>query len=188
MSVEASQAEMNRFVKVVDDFMRKYKALTAPKTRAAVIATQNPETISNYESTLARANTLKATIEGSIGAWNTAKSEYEFVQDSTSIRIGDAIDTVRGWFGYNPMGGLSALPAAAWIAGIVSAAYLLNKQIDNLLISISASRLQSQDPTLSRSQALMNASAVIKGPGLLGSIPLPLIGAGAIALFLIFRK
>ncbi len=214
-NAQATPQELNRFVQTVDEFMANYARLISPDTRAKVYATGNPALIGDYDSAVSQGRILKRTIETTVGAWNTAKAAWQSVTGATSTAIGDAIDEIRSWFGYEPAGGVGAyenhapihwydsspisggtlgylgvvqLPAAAWIAGIVSAAYLLNQTMNKIFISMEAARIMQADPTVSRSQALSVASKAIKTPGILGAATLPLIAAAALAAFLIFGK
>lgn len=106
MAAQASQAELNKFVKVVDEFKAKFAKLISPATRAQVYASGNQKMISDYESAVTRGNALNATINALVGAWAAFKRGYKTVTDTTSTVIGDAIDEIRSWFGYDPSGGL----------------------------------------------------------------------------------
>lgn len=209
--MQATPQEMNKFVQVVDEFMSNYDKLMDPQMRTDVYNSRNSALIADYESATGQAQTLKRTIEATTGAWNAAKQSWANVTDKTSMVIGDAIDEIRSWFGYDPAPGIGnydfvrfdsspisggnlgafaaiQLPAAAWIAGIVSAAYLLNKTMNQIFISVEASRFQRIDPTLSRSQALEKAVTAVTGGGFFGRATLPLIAAGALAIYLVMRK
>ena len=106
--------------------------------------------------------------------------------DTASLWIGDAVDEIRSWFGYQPAGGLSALGiapqllSAAWLAGIVAVAYGLNKSIRVILISVEASKLQRQTPALSRDAALDIAQQRLTAGSLFG---LPNLGIIALVTF-----
>lgn len=192
----ASPQQINEFVREVDAFMLNYSRLSAPDTRVAVYASGNAALIADYESQLSKSASLKSAIETTVGAWNAAKTAYAKITDSTSMVIGDAIDEIRSWFGYNPGGvmglGLLQLPAAAlsavWIGGIVAAAYLLNQSAKKLFVSIEATRLQRDNPALSREQALNVAGAAIASQGFLASFRLPLLAAGLLAAWLLLGK
>lgn len=210
---EASPQEMNKFVKTVDEFMDNFRKLISPETKASVYATKNPTLINEYENAVSQGRILKSTIETTVGAWNTAKKAWASVTGVTSTFIGDAIDEIRSWFGYEPAAGMDGLgclgcpdnncancpnrqsdssqlsglgaiqlPAAAWIAGIVAAAFLLNTTMNKIFISIEASRIIRADPTISRERALTMASSVIK-TDFFGGATLPLIAAGLIAAY-----
>ena len=202
--VPATQAELNKFVKVVDEFMAKYAVLISPATRNDVYASNNAELISDYETAVSRGGILKSTIEATVGAWNAFKSGYKTVTDQTSLWIGDAIDSIRGIFGFGPVadmagltrgiysGGLGALaaiqiPAAVWIAGIIASATVLISMMNKVFVSIEASKIQRQNPNISRADALRQAESGL--PSFLpGGISLPMIAAGALALWLLWGK
>ena len=204
---EATPQEMDQFVKTVDEFMANYAKLISLETKAGVYASQNPTLINQYENAVAQSRILKSTIEATVGAWRTAKKAWASVTGVTSTFIGDAIDEIRSWFGYEPapgMGGLGCgncpndgcpncpanlsglgviqLPAAAWIAGIIAAAFLLNATMDKIFISIEASRIIKTNPNISRGQALTMASSAVK-TDFFGGATMPLIAAGLIAAY-----
>ena len=204
---ETTPQEMNKFVQTVDEFMANYAKLISPETKAGVYATKNPALINDYENAVSQSRILKRTIEATVGAWNAAKKGWASVTSTTSIAIGDAIDTIRGWFGYEPAGGEPAtemgvydissitggtlgalgviqLPAAAWIAGIIASALLLNGTMNKIFISIEASRIQRADPTISRERALSAASKIVS-TDFFGKATLPLIVAGLLAAYLL---
>jgi len=202
---EPTQTELNRFVAEVDTFMANYSRLNDPATVAAVYASGNQSLINDFESTRAKSQALKATIENTVGAWNTAKKLYFSATDYTSTVIGDAIDTVRGWFGYTghintqvgayvpafTLSGLGVLPqvvTAAWIAGIVSAAYLLNQSIMGILRSIEATKIQKENPNISREAALDLAAKKINISALFGAPSLPVLAALGLAAWYFFGK
>lgn len=208
---EATPQEMNRFVKEVDSFMANYSKLTSADTRTKVAVSNNPALLNDYNSAVSQARILKSTIEGTVGAWNTAKAGWRAITDITSTVIGDAIDEIRSWFGYKPMGNLSAydispisggslgnyslgslgivqLPAAVWIAGIVSAAFLLNQAMHKIFVSLEASSIMRANPTISRAQALTAASQAVKTMSFFGGATVPLIIAAGLAAFLILGK
>ncbi len=213
MAESATPQEINRFVQSVDEFFSNYATLISPAMRAQVYGTGNAAVIADYESAKSQGAVLKTTIEATTGAWAAAKAAYGAVTATTSTFIGDAIDEIRSWFGYQPageylgachgptpgvaglagLGGLGALgavqlPAAAWIAGILGAVYLANAAMQKIFIFVAANQIQAADPTVSRSQALTAASRAVKTPGILGAITLPLIAAAALAAFLIFGR
>lgn len=210
MAQQATAQEMNRFVKSVDDFFANYAKLSSPQMRNQVYASGNASLIADYESALRQGRLLKGTIETTVGAWSSAKAAWSTVSGITSTAIGDAIDEIRSWFGYQPAGvsgygvagydvspvsggtlgalGVIQLPAAAWVAGIVASALLLNAAMNKIFISVEASRIQKADPTMSRSQALDVASRAVKTAGLLGSATWPLLAAAALALYLVFGR
>lgn len=234
MAAQASQAELNKFVKVVDEFKAKLARLKLPETRRKVYATGNQKMISDYESAVTRGNALNGTIAALVGAWNAFKRGYKTVTDTTSTVIGDAIDEIRSWFGYKPMGcygeglgyveqgefkpfdidahligepltsfpgaqpgysqmgmlgaaPLAAIPAAVAVAGIISAALILNSLMDKIFVSLEANAIQRENPNVSRGDALRQAEAGL--PSLLpGGLSLPMIAAGGLALWLILGK
>ena len=130
---QATQTELNKFVKVVDEFKAKYARLISPATKSQVYASGDQTLINEYESAVSRGGSLNNSINALVGAWGAFKRGYGAVTDVTSTVIGDAIDTVRGWFGYDAapgIGGMGSLgliqiPAAVAIAGIVGAFILL---------------------------------------------------------------
>lgn len=203
---EATQVEVNRFVKEVDEFVANLNRFDTSAMRANVYATNDTVLIDKYETTLNQANILHSTIEATTGAWDAARRAYTSLTDRTSMAIGDAVDEIRSWFGYSVTGDLDAysvspisggnlgafaaiqLPAAAWIAGIISAAYLLNQAMKRLMLQIDASRLQRANPTLSYDAAITRAKFASAGPGLFGAATLPLVIAGGLALWLFFGQ
>jgi len=202
----ANPQEMNSFVRVVDEFMQNFAKLNLSATRKAVYESGNSALIDDYETTFDRAQTLKAAIEATTGTWQAAKRGYAVVTSETSMLIGDAIDTVRSWFGYKPagdlgryaavpisagqLGALSAiqLPAAAWVAGIISAAYLLNQAMKRVMLQIDAAKLQRDNPAMPYNKAIELAKTASRGPGLFGLSTVPLILGGALALWLLLGK
>lgn len=201
MAAQASQTELNRFVKVVDEFKAKFAKLILPATKAQVYASGNQKMISDYENAVWRGNALNNTINALVGAWSAFKSGYKRVTDTTSTVIGDAVDEIRSWFGYKPAGGigcydgmaglgvapLAAIPAAVAVAGVISAALILNSLMDKIFVSLEANAIQRQNPNVSRGDALRQAEAGL--PSLLpGGISLPMIAAGALALYFILGK
>lgn len=171
---EATSGELNRFVLVVDKFLQRYATLNNPATRERVYASNDPTLISDYETAVSRGGMLKTAIEKTVGAWQTAKAAWGSITDTTSTYIGDAVDEIRSWFGYKPVGnydgryqGLGALsalgviqiPAAAWVAGIIATALLLTKAIDEILVRVEASRIQ-RETGVSRNQAMTTAKDI----------------------------
>lgn len=148
MPEEATPQDVNRFIKAVDGFLENRDKLLAARSR--VYASNDPGLIADYETTVGRANNLKRVIETTTGAWRDFKQWWATnVTDTTSMVIGDAIDTVRSWFGYKPAGDLTGLgavqiPAAAWLAGITGAIYLINKSINEILVKVEAARIQRE--------------------------------------------
>lgn len=230
MAAQASQTELNRFVKVVDEFKAKFAKLTNPATRAQVYASGNQKMISDYETAVVRGNALNTSINALVGAWAAFKRGYKAVTDTTSTVIGDAIDEIRSWFGYDPSGGLgfvpqgefkpydvdrefigqplrdfpgaqrgysqlgllgaaplAAIPAAVAVAGVISAALILNSLMDKIFVSLEANRIQKQNPNISRGAALQQAEAGL--PSLLpGGVSLPMLAAGALALWYVLGR
>jgi len=105
----ASKAELNKFVKVVDEFKSNLTKLRLSATRSQVYATGNQKMISDYETALVRGNALNVSINALVGTWNVFKRGYKAVTDTTSTTIGDAVDEIRSWFGYKPMGNYDVL-------------------------------------------------------------------------------
>ena len=199
MATEATQTKLNKFVKVVDEFKANYARLLLPATRSEVYASRNAAMISDYEKAVSRGGALNTTINTTVGAWNAFKRGYATVTDTTSTVIGDAIDEVRSWFGYKPAGGIGhlpinlgalgivQLPAAAWIAGIVAAAYTLNALMSKIFVTLEANKIQRQNPEISRANALVQAERGL--PSLLpGGLTPVMIGVGALALWLMFGQ
>ena len=184
----ASPEEMNRFVKTVDEFLTKYKILTGPKTRAVVYDSGDNNLIRAYESEVSKASALKSSIEATTGAWQAAKKFYAETTDTTSTFIGDAIDEVRSWFGYDPSGGLGAvqIPAAIVVAGLITAAVAVNASMSKLFIQIEAARLQRDDPTMSRAEALDRAQNAL-APSFFSGLNTVTIIAGAVAVMILLN-
>lgn len=198
MAGEATQTELNKFVKVVDEFKAKYARLILPATRAQVYATNNAAIISDYESAVSRGGALNSTINVTVGAWSAFKRGYASVTDVTSTIIGDAIDAIRGLFGYEPAPGLSSIglnpglgalgvvqiPAAIAVGGIIAASLILIAAMNRIFISIEATKIQRENPNVSRAVALRQAEAGL--PSFLpGGITPIMIGVGALALWMI---
>lgn len=82
--------------------------------------------------------------------------------------------------------GIVQIPAAVAVAGVISAALILIAGMNRIFISIEASKIQRENPSVSRAVALRQAEAGLPSfiPG--GITPL-MIGVGALALFMIFR-
>lgn len=207
MAENTTPEEMNQFVRSVDEFFANYAKLISPAMRAQVYATGNASVIADYESAKTQGAMLKNTIEATTGAWAAAKGAWGSVTDVTSTVIGDVVDEIRSWFGYQPAGeylgacncpapglgglgylGAVQLPAAAWIAGILGAVYLANSAMQKIFVFVAANQIQAADPSVSRSQALAAASRAVKTNGILGAITLPLIAAAALAAFLVFGR
>lgn len=205
MAEQTTPQEMNRFVTAVDEFFANYARLTSAQTRAEVYASGSPTLIADYESAVRQGGMLKRTIEGTVGVWGAAKTAWASVTDVTSTIIGDAIDEIRSWFGYEPAGvgsydvspisggtlgalGVIQLPAAAWVAGIIGAVFLANQAMNIIFVSLEANRIQRADPTISRSQALDVARRAVKTAGFFGNATLPLIAAAALAAWLLFGR
>lgn len=195
--VPATQTELNRFVKIVDEFKANYARLILPATRSEVYATNNPKLIGDYNSAISKSRLLNSTINNAVGAWNAFKRGYAAVTDVTSTVIGDAIDEIRSWFGYDPapgighytLGALGAvqIPAAVIIAGIIATAVVLNKAISSIFVTLEANRIQRENPNISRPQAIIQAERGL--PSILPSAITPvMIGVGALALWLILGK
>lgn len=189
---QVSQSELNKFVQVVDEFKTKYARLTSPAMRAQVYASGNSTLIADYNTAVSRGGALNATINTTVGAWTTFKRGYSAVTDVTSTAIGDAIDTVRKWFGYDAAPGLSCysglgaiqiVPAVA-IAGIIGTALVLIAAMNRIFVSVEASRIQKDNPNISRVNALRQAESGL--PSFIpGGITPVMIGVGALALWMI---
>lgn len=194
MATPATQTELNKFVKVVDEFKAKFARLTSPAMRNEIYATGNTVLIADYETAVVRGGALNTTINTMVGAWSAFKRAYASVTDQTSMVIGDAIDEIRSWFGYKPMGdlpgglgslGIIAIPAAVAVAGIVAAALVLIAGMNRIFISVEASRIQKENPNITRAVAIRQAEQGL--PSFLpGSVTPIMLGVGALALFLIF--
>jgi len=189
---EATQQEMNRFVATVDEFMQKLAKLESPAMRDAAYASNDRALIDDYEITLGRAKGLRATIETTTGIWDSAKAAYASVTDQTSMYIGDAIDEIRSWFGTGPKVNLSALgviqlPAAVWITGIIATAYIAIRSIDAIFIRLDASRIQREDPTISRDRAIAKARTAAAVGSFFSFQTAPLLLGGALALWLLWN-
>jgi hypothetical protein len=192
MATEATQTELNKFVKVVDEFKAKYARLILPATRNDVYATNNAALISDYESAVSRGGALNTSINALVGVWTVFKRGYSSVTDKTSMVIGDAIDEIRSWFGYNPMGdlpplgslGIVQIPAAIGVAGIIGAALVLIAAMNRIFISVEANKIQRENPGTTRAVALRQAESGLPSfiPG--GITPL-MIAAGAVALWFV---
>ena len=201
MATEATQAELNKFVKVVDEFKAKFARLISPVTRQQVYSSNDPKLISDYESAVTRGNALNSSINALVGVWNAFKSGYKTVTAATSTVIGDAIDEIRSWFGYDPAPGIGCyvqaqgmgalgiiqVPAAVAVAGIIGAALVLIAGMNRIFISIEASKIQRENPNVTRATALRQAESGLPSfiPG--GLTPV-MIGVGALALWLILGK
>lgn len=184
----ATPEEMNRFVRVVDQFMKNYTELVSPVMRQKVYSTNDSALISDYESAVNRGRVLKSTIENTVGAWNAAKAAWSSVTDTTSIWIGDAIDEIKSWFGGGPdMSGLGfiQLPAAAWIAGIIAVAYSLNSLMSNIFVRANAAKLVEQG--VSPERALATAKQGVASQ-FFQTLNVPLLVGGVLAVWLLFMR
>ena len=233
---QASQAELNRFVEVVDKFKANFAKLNAPETRSAVLASGDAKLQSDYQSALSRGRALNTTIETTVGAWNAFKSGYAAVTDRTSTIIGDAIDEIRSWFGYDPAPGIGnyalysaqvppydpdadilgvsysdlqspvsfrpvrerrvvgvgdlgavQIPAAAAVAAIVSAAFLLNSAMNKIFIRIEATRIQ-RETGVDRGEALLQAERGLTEGFKIGAVTPAMLLLGGVALWMILQK
>ncbi len=108
MAEQASPEQVNLFVKTTDEFFAKYAKLTSPDFRKKVYATGDKAIIAAYESEVSRATGIKSAIDSTVGYWQAFKQGYAAVTGVTSTWIGDAVDEIRSWFGYEPAGGFSA--------------------------------------------------------------------------------
>jgi len=165
---QASQSQMNEFVKVIDEFMQKYEKLISPQTRTQVYASGDPKLISDYGIAVSRGGMLKTNIETVTGIWASAKRAYASVTDVTSTVIGDAIDWLTDLFRGsqvtgNNVGGLGVIqiPAMAWIVGTIAAGAALILSIDRIFVRIEANRIQRDSPGISRERALQLAKSGI---------------------------
>ncbi len=191
MSQNATQGQLNEFVQIVDKFMANYARLISRENSDIVYSSNNARLISDYESAVSKGRMLKSTIETTVGAWNAAKRGWQSVTDSSSIVINDAIDWVKSLFGSGPDTdglGVMQIPAAVWVAGIVAAAYTLNSLMTKIFVSIEASKIQRDNPGISRNEALQRASNSL--PSLFGGVTTPVIIGAAIfaAYFLLSDK
>lgn len=177
---------MNRFVKVVDDFMKKRVDLLSASDDVRLA--NDPALTAAYNRTVSQADALKSTIEFTTGTWQQAKQMYADVIDTTSMDIGDAIDEIRSWFGYDPSGGLGIiqLPAAVWVAGIIAAALIVNKSMNEILIRVEATRLQ-RETGMSRDRAIKVAKDAYS-TNLFDNSMIPLVLIGGIALLYFSSK
>lgn len=198
---EATQIELNKFVEVVDKFMRRFAVLNSPATREQVYASNDQKLISDYETTVSRGKALKVTIEKTVGAWNAAKRAWSSITGATSTVIGDAIDEIRSWFGYKPAGsqvtdlgayyaalgslGAIQVPAAAWVAGIIAAAVLVTKAIDEILVRVEAARIQKESG-VPREQAIAIAKDVYSRSLLGDVLDWKIVAAVALAAYFLW--
>lgn len=184
---EPTNVEMNRFVKEVDEFMQKYAKLTSPDMQQKVYDAGDPVLMNDYKSAVNRATMLKNTIEATTGAWASAKKAYASVTDVTSMWIGDAVDEIRSWFTDNNVQGLGVLqlPAAAWVAGIVASAYIMNSLMSKIFVRVDVARLVAQgvDPA----QALQTAQSAA-APAFFEALNIPLLIGGGLAVWLLLRN
>ena len=147
--------------------------------------------VRKFETTLTQAGVLNRTIDGAVGTWAAFKREYANFTAKTSMVIGDFIDNIRErFFGYDPDGGLGAvqIPAAAVIATIIASALALNGAMKALFISIEGSRIQRENPNMSREAALKRAKGML--PSFLpdGITAGMLIAAGLAAFLLLSNR
>jgi len=188
---QASQSQMNDFVRVIDEFMQKYARLISPQTRSEVYASGNAGLISEYEKAVSRGGMLKTNIEVVTGAWAAAKRAYSSVTDTTSMAIGDAIDWIKGLFDGGPqVGGLGIIqiPAMAWVVGTIAAGAALILSIDRIFITLEANRIQRDSPGTSRDVAIRQAKGAI-GLDVFGDVKqLAVIGALAFVAWLYFGQ
>ena len=156
--------------------------------------------IRDYDNAVSRGNALSATINATVGAWNAFKRGYGKITGVTSTVIGDAIDEIRSWFGYDPAPGIGniahlpvnlgalgivQLPAAAWVAEIIATAVILNSGMNKIFVTLEANKIQRQNPNVSRGDALVQAERGL--PSLLpGGLTPIMLGVGALALWLMF--
>ena len=177
---EPSREQVNQFVKTVDDFLTM-RANVLSK-RAQVYASNDPALINDFESFESASTTLKNTIENTTGAWAAAKSAYKAATDTSSTYIGDAVDWFREVFSdYDADGGLGLvqLPAAVWIAGIISAAAILWRSGKALLVRIDAVSIARAE-NIPYSEALTKSER-INSVSIFGGASLPMLialGAG----------
>lgn len=187
--MEPTTGEKNRFVRTVDEFMENYTFLLSRETQNKVYGMGDPALNAEYENMINNAGRLRGVILTTVGAWEQARAALTSVTDVTSMYIGDAIDEIRSWFGYDPTRGLNGLgvfqlPAAAWMIGIISAAVLLNSAMSKLFIKIETASLVRSG--VNPGEALRIASNAL-APSLLGGVNKTLLIGGALALFLLMR-
>lgn len=232
---QASQQELNRFVEVVDKFKANFAKLQG--MQADVLASGDPQLQRDYNSAITRGRALNATIDTTVGAWNAFKAGYRSVTDRTSTIIGDAIDEIRSWFGYDPAPGIGnyalysaqippfdpdadilgvdfrdlqspmafrpvrerrfvglgelgavQIPAAAAVAAIVSAAFILNNLMNKIFIRVEATRIQRENPGIDRGEALLQAERGITQGIQLGAVTPAMLLLGGVALWMIFGQ
>lgn len=190
MTQQASPAETNRFVQEVDKFMANYETLKSPANQKIVYESNNPQLIADYENAINSAGRLSGTIESTVGAWNQARRAYTSVTDVTSTGIGDAIDEIRSWFGYDPAPGIGGLGAvqivpAVWMAGIVAAAVVANNMMSKVFVMIKAAQLERTGVSPERAAQIASQSMA---PGIFKGMNTALLAGGALALFILLRK
>ena len=180
---EASPEQLNKFVKTVDDFLKMRENVLAK--RAQVYSSNDPELIRDFDNFASASTTLKNTIENTTGAWNAAKQAYAATTDTSSMYIGDAVDWLREVFtDYDADGGLTGLgivqlPAAVWVAGIISAAAILWRTGKALVVRIDAATI-SRAENIPYSEALKK-SENINSVSIFGGASIPMLialGAG----------
>ena len=179
----------SKFASVVDTFYRKRAALK--NARGKVLATKDAQLIADYNSAVARSESMHNTIVNAVGVWNTARQQYARVTDTTSLAIGDAVDTIRSWFGYDPSHGLNGLGALQIIpiavaGGIAAAVIIVTKGIDEVLIRIEATRIQKDDG-VSRSEAIKRATDAYDDSFFKGAFDWKVIGGVALVAYFLTR-
>ena len=189
----ATEAEMNHFVREIDKFMELRKELLAETHNVDAMRTSDPELWRDYDLVMRQADALKRTIEATTGIWYDFKSWWATnVTDKTSMVIGDWVDEIRSWFGYDPSGGLGAFQilSAAWIAGIIAAAAIIIKSMNAVLIRIEAAKLQ-RETGMPRDRALQLAKDTY-APGFFGGAGMgfsfAMLAAVGIGIWLFFGK
>lgn len=188
---EPTAQEVTQFFQTTDTFMKNFARLTSPETQSKVYASNDPALIADYEQLRSRGSTLKSTIENAVGAWESAKLTYATATDKTSMYIGDAIDTIRSWWGAGPKADLQGLGilqfpiAAVAVAGIVASGFLLNSLMSRIFVRIEAASLEESGMT--RAQAIKVASGTL-APTFFQALNVPLLVGGALAIYLLMRN
>lgn len=188
---EPTQQEMNEFVRVVDNFMQRFAEFSSSTTQTRIYATNDPVLIRDYESQLTKSQTLKSNIDNVVGYWNRFKATYADITAKTSMIIGDWIDEMRSWFGGGPQAdlqGLSALPAVAWLTGIIVAGALAYTSMGAIMIRLDAWKIQRDDPTVPYDKAIAKARTADAVGDLFSFKNIPLFLGAGLALWLLMRN